>query len=194
MITSSTENDRPLYLGLYKGRVVDVADPESLHRVRLKVPGIVEPTSEWAPPMALGAGSAQRGGNIVPAVGSLVGVMFLGGCKESPVYLGGIGWSKPASGSQAPADVKDLPPEEAPKVSSWQLGRLKFTVDERGAAPKLVVEDTVSEDAFQWDVGRNLMQLEASAGIFLKSSGTIRIDAVEVIVNGRPAAVSPKAW
>ena len=42
----------------YDGSVVDNRDPEGRHRVKIRVPGILEPESDWALPWAtIGGGS-----------------------------------------------------------------------------------------------------------------------------------------
>jgi hypothetical protein len=39
------DTDAPRYTGLYIGQVVDRVDPECLGRVRVRIPGLVEPAS-----------------------------------------------------------------------------------------------------------------------------------------------------
>lgn len=72
------EDDGELRLdGLHVGEVVDREDPEGLGRVRVRIPGLVEPASAWAWPLGtLGGGSDRRGFFCVPEKGAEVGVLF----------------------------------------------------------------------------------------------------------------------
>ena len=45
------DTDDPRYTALYIGEVVDRDDPEGLGRVRLRIPGLVDPASSWAFPL-----------------------------------------------------------------------------------------------------------------------------------------------
>lgn len=66
--------------GLYQGVVLSTADPQNGGRVRLQVPQVSgsAPTA-WAP--------AAQQGSALPAVGSLVWVMYQGGDPSYPVYI-----------------------------------------------------------------------------------------------------------
>src|SRR5215831_13124728 len=91
------DTDDPRYTALYIGHVVDRADPEGLGRVRVRIPGLVEPASAWAYPLGtLGGGSDRRGFFCVPEQGAEVGVLF---CQGDVGKLFGI--RGPFSTSQA---------------------------------------------------------------------------------------------
>ena len=78
----------------YDGWVTANDDPEGRHRVKIRVPGILEPESGWALPWAtIGGGSEGRGGHLTPGVGANVGVMFAGGDRDQPRYICGY-WPK----------------------------------------------------------------------------------------------------
>jgi hypothetical protein len=70
--------------GIYRGKVVDNADPESLLRCKLVVPQVLgtETVSDWAWPCV----------DVVPedppVINTPVWVMFVGGDVDHPVYLG----------------------------------------------------------------------------------------------------------
>lgn len=77
------------YLGRYRGQVVDVDDPKSIGRVRVKVPEVLgDVDSGWAlPAFALsGDGSGVFG---VPPAGAGVWVEFEAGDPSRPVWAGG---------------------------------------------------------------------------------------------------------
>ena len=55
------ETPDPKFHGFYDGVVVDNRDPLRVGRVRVRIPGLVEPFSSWALPMANpGGGSDSR--------------------------------------------------------------------------------------------------------------------------------------
>lgn len=80
------------YYGLYRGEVVDSADPEKRGRVRVLVPSVhrdTAPKDAWFEPVFLGAGGG-RGTFWPPEPGDSVRVSFDNGDPQVPgIYLGG---------------------------------------------------------------------------------------------------------
>ncbi len=70
------QNGSARYYGVQFGLVTDISDPEGAHRVRVNIPGIADPETDWLFPMISGGGSAQRGGHVVPVLGAKVAVWF----------------------------------------------------------------------------------------------------------------------
>lgn len=88
------------YYGIYRGFVVDVADPEERGRVRVQVPSIGQrrkddvPLNIWALPCQPGLSVGKRGGQmhglfVPPNLGDQIWVSFESGRPELPVYMGG---------------------------------------------------------------------------------------------------------
>lgn len=129
------------YYGMQLGTVVDNADPLGLHRVRVQIPTIAEPSTDWCLPLTMGGGSPQRGGHVVPAMGADVAVWFhQGDPNGAAVYAAGW-WGAPTEGPETPADVKGAPPVEAFKVQSLELDGLRLTIDERDGQRAFSVSD-----------------------------------------------------
>jgi hypothetical protein len=86
------------HLGLYEGTVTtrESGSDELLGRVKLRVPGLIEPeTPNWAEPIGVpGGGHSKRGHFEPPAVGANVAVMFVMGSLTKPRYFPGA-WGKP---------------------------------------------------------------------------------------------------
>ena len=97
---SSEDYDRRFY-GLYPGKCVDVNDPERRSRIKITVPQITgEAVSDWALPCR--TPEASNGTPInpyntgivptvpptVPALYSVVWIMFVAGDPNFPVWIG----------------------------------------------------------------------------------------------------------
>jgi hypothetical protein len=171
------------YYSVYHGVVADNKDPEKLHRARVTIPGLLEP-SNWAWPLTAGGGSPQRGGHVAPAEGADVLVWFVGGDIERPVYAGGW-WGKPDAGTEAPTDVSELSVEEAPKVQSLEFGRLKITVDEREGNRALRIQNKVSGDFVTLDLENHALHIKMTAAVLIEVIGVLNIDAMQINLNER---------
>jgi hypothetical protein len=77
---SSTENWDKRYYGIYRGVVVDTADPDNRGRITLQVPQILgTAVTGWAWPII---------GGYTPIPGDGCWVMFEGGDPNFPLWLG----------------------------------------------------------------------------------------------------------
>ena len=70
------------YYGIYRGSLMNTADPLMKGRVQVSVPVIGAVSGSWASPCREFKSTA------VPPVGSTVWVMFEGGDAASPVWMG----------------------------------------------------------------------------------------------------------
>lgn len=74
--------------GLYSGTIINRTDPEGLGRIKVAVPGIIEPgnaeESPWAYPK--GGGSKKWGNNDVPPLNADVYIQFLSGDIAHPIW------------------------------------------------------------------------------------------------------------
>lgn len=177
------------YHSVQHGFVVSNEDPEGLHRVKVKIPGLIE-ESQWALPMTMGGGSAQRGGHIVPDEGADVFVWFLGGDVERPVYSGGH-WGKPSAGSEMPTDALDAT-SDAHKVQTLEMGNLRITFDERDDRKLFSLEDKASGDSIVWDMKNAGMRIELTAALLIKVFGKFDVQAAEISLNGRNVLADSK--
>ncbi|MEO1337603.1 MAG: phage baseplate assembly protein V, partial [Myxococcota bacterium] len=76
--------------GLHIGYVTERDDPAGLGRVRVCVPGVLEPQSAWAWPLGTsGGGAKDHGFFAVPVIGAEVGVFFNQGDVDAPFYVCG---------------------------------------------------------------------------------------------------------
>lgn len=177
------------YYGLQMGTVIENADPDGLHRVRVRIPGIAEPSTGWAFPLTAGGGSKGRGGHVVPDVGADVALWFhQGDPNGSAFYLAGW-WGLPEAGTEVPGDLATAG-EDAHLVQVLKIGRIVFTVDERPGKRALRVEDTEGAGLIEVDLEQKGLLIEGLAGVVIKSLGAVVIDALTVNIKGRDVSTT----
>lgn len=181
------------YHGMLRGVVVDTADPRGLHRVRIRIPGIVDDATDWAFPATAGGGGPQRGGHVVPEIGADVWCWFERGDPNAVCgYMGGH-WGETAAGSEAPTDVKDQ--AEAHRVQSLEIDGVSITFDERnGQRAFRVVDRQSNTEIASLEIdreGRGII-ISATSALILRATGLVQIQGTVVNINDRVVATSPK--
>ncbi|MEO7729591.1 MAG: phage baseplate assembly protein V, partial [Kofleriaceae bacterium] len=175
----------PRYTALYIGHVVERADPERLGRVRVRIPGLIEPASTWAFPLGtVGGGADRRGFFAVPETGAEVGVLFHQGDVDHPYYLCGH-WGKPAGATEIPAPARQLSDEDTPQVRAFETGRYVLAFDDRAGKESLVIQDKKSGDQIELDGASMGITIKGTAALLLKADGVIAIEGTTVVINGR---------
>ena len=122
--------------GMFFGIAIDVADPELSGRAKVFIPGIMEPSTDWARPVGMpGGGSSQRGMYVAPGQGSLVLVGFEQGNPNVPFYFH-AGWGMeddPIEFTSPFARNRRFgifpAPAEAADVFRLAFGRWEFVID-----------------------------------------------------------------
>ncbi len=168
-------------LGLHIGYVTDRKDPERLGRVRVCIPGLVEPESAWAFPLGTsGGGSKDFGFFAIPEEGAEVGVLFQMGDIAAPYYLAGH-WGRPSGKSEVPEEAQGETPDN--RVLSTRSFRIEL--DETKGKRKLKLTSKDTGDSLTFDAEANTVALDATTALTLRAVGSIRIEALEVVINGR---------
>jgi hypothetical protein len=68
--------------GIYRGTVINTADPTMKGRIQVSIPALAGSSGGWAMPCR------DYGSTAVPPIGSLVWVMFERGDTSYPVWMG----------------------------------------------------------------------------------------------------------
>ena len=169
------------HLGLYVGYVVDRDDPEQLGRVRVCIPGVIEPASAWAWPLGTsGGGSKNRGFFAVPERNAEIGVFFKQGDIDAPYYLAGH-WGRPEGKSEVPDEAQRTPPDN--RVFATETFRIE--VDEGKDQRKLRLLNTRTGDRVTLNAEDNTISIEATTAITIKAVGAIALEAALVTIAGR---------
>lgn len=181
-----TSREEDTHIGLYDGVVYDNADPMLICRVRVTVPGLIEPYSEWALPVGMPGASPGRGLWMPPAVGSNVSVMFKEGDPDHPRYFCGPWGSPDGEQPDSPDFVHELSPSDAVKVAGLQTKRWDIVVDDRPGQEKLVIRDRLMEqNTLEIDGVAQAVTISGMVAVQIKSTGVVSIDALQVLINGR---------
>lgn len=180
-------------MALAYGEVIDVADPEGVYRVKVKLHGFFGPESQdssiWARVTSPFAGSGY-GAVMLPDVGHQVLVGFVGGDPNYPIVLGAL-----YSGEATPADE----PVDGGAVKRWSLtgtGGTHILMDESQGSQitvetiggvKVVVTD--SGNKVEVTNGSSSMVIEPS-GVTIQTGAKVKIDASTVEVNSAMVTVN----
>lgn len=167
--------------GMYVGYVTDREDPEQLGRVRICIPGLIEPYGPWAWPLGTsGGGSQNRGMFAVPEVGAEVAVFFNQGNIQAPHYLSGH-WGKPNGQSEVPWEAQKQPPDN--RVIATETFRIEL--DESKDAKKLKLTVLKNGDHLVFDAEDNSITLRGTTAITISALGAVSIEASQLTLNGR---------
>jgi hypothetical protein len=169
-------------LGMYIGHVTDRLDPEGLGRVRVCIPGILEPHSGWAWPLGTcGGGSRDHGFFAVPEVGAEVAVFFNQGDTSAPPYYLSAQWGKPQGESEVPEEARRNPPDN--RVIATPTFRIEL--DESEGSKKLKLTNRRTGDHLVFDAETNTVTLLGTTSITVRAVGAISLEAPHVTIAGR---------
>ena len=168
-------------LGMYVGCVTHRRDPEGLGRVRVCIPGVLEPHSAWAWPLGTsGGGFKDRGFFAVPEEGAEVAVFFNQGDLDAPFYLS-ANWGRPGGESEVPEEAQVDPPDN--RVIATPTFRVEL--DESDGGKKLKLTNRKTGDHLVFDAEENSITLQGTTAITIRAVGAISLEAMQVTIAGR---------
>jgi len=167
--------------GMYVGYVTHRRDPDQLGRVRVCVPGVLEPHSAWAWPLGTAGGGAKDVGLFaVPEVGAEVALFFNQGDVDAPYYLSAQ-WGRPAGESEVPEEAQLDPPDNR----VWATPTFRIELNESLGARRLRLTNKKTGDHLLFDAEENTVTLEATTALTLRSAGAVSIEGLQVTIGGR---------
>lgn len=168
-------------LGMYVGYVTHRRDPDRLGRVRVCIPGVVEPHSAWAWPLGTaGGGFKDLGLFAVPEEGAEVAVFFNQGDVDAPYYLSAH-WGKPDGESEVPEEAQQDPPDN--RVLATPTFRVEL--DESKDTRRLKLTNRKTGDHLVFDAEENSVTLAATSALTLRAVGAVSIEGVQITIGGR---------
>lgn len=175
--------DDPRYVALYQGVVTRRDDPKRIGRVKVRVPGLIEPESGWALPS--GATGDGTGLYIVPKVDEDVWVWFHQGDPDELRYLPG-NWGAPKGNPQSPSPVKDRSPDEAPDIAVLETKEWVLYFDDNKTTSEAVLRHKKSGDQIEFDGVQRGITIKGTTAVLIRSTGLVDIQGLAVSINGRP--------
>lgn len=157
------------YFGKYRGQVTDNDDPNSLGRIRAKVPRVLgDEESGWALPAFIYGGASEQGLFALPDIGAGVWIEFEGGDLSYPVWTG-TWYTSGAVPESATA---------AQKVFKTKSGH------------KMVFDDDAGSVALTDSNGNTIAMDASTIKITAGNATTVVIDAPQIqLVNGASHAL-----
>lgn len=179
------------YDRMHIGTVVDRNDPKKLGRVKVRVPGLLEPSSGWAFPLGSpGGGGKGRGFKWVPKNNAEVAVFFKNGDPAAPYYMPAH-WGAPGGESELPG----LPEFEDPDVHGFETDAFLFRIDDRPGKESLLFKAKKSGDFIEIDGSTTTgpgIQIQATAALLIEVLGLINLQSARVVINGRTVSDGPQ--
>jgi phage baseplate assembly protein V len=167
------------YYGVANALVVEVNDPESEGRIKVRYPWFDENTvSGWVPVCQLYAGNGY-GSYFVPEVGDEVVVAFVHGDMRLPIVLGGL-----YNGSDKPKRARDE--NNDPKLIRTKGGH-QILLDDTAGKEKVEITDAKG-NVLVFDTAKNTITLEAQSDVTIESkTGTLALKGAKVDITATGA-------
>lgn len=187
-----TTGAEPAYenFGLYVGLVIDNVDSEKTGKIKVQVPGLLEPHAEAR--VSMPGSPFSNGIFVLPSIGSEVLVGFLNGEIDAPVVLGGFAPPVASGGARAGTKAEDLPKLIVIENEDFVLTMGKrdtaapyFSVSTRpdadGKVMRLVMASSGLIEVFTTDINAS-----PQAGISVRTTGLLSLDGNLMQVRQRP--------
>ena len=179
--------------GVVPGIVTDVADPQKIGRVKVKLPWLSDSyASAWARTVQQGAGK-DRGWMVLPEVGDEVLVAFEQGDARSPYVLGGLynGVDTPKTHAPDPVDSGTGAVNRRSMVS--RLGHRIDLLDKSGSDDGVLVETKDAALSLRLDAAKTAVTVHSDGTVVIEGSKGITVDAASADLDLKAGTISLKA-
>ena len=177
--------DDGLILGMECGECVDNADPLRLGRVRVCIPGLIEPASAWAWPLGFGGETYDvpktraNYAAMTPSQnrpGDECAVWFRSGHPDQPHYMKAHGGMPDGKTPEVPEPVKTMEPADAPWLKCYEMGTFLAIADDRPATKGVRIVDKVTQETFlEYDAATQGVRVKGVADLTLQADGAVHI-------------------
>jgi hypothetical protein len=166
--------------GLYVGFVDDVVDSAKQGRVKVRIPGVLEP-AKLADVLMLGS-PFSNGCFMVPAVGSQVLVGFMQGELDSPVVLGGISPPAGAGGFRA-----DLTTAQLPRFATFENGEFMLVLGATNTPAPYAMLASRSEPRISviLNLENRSVEVRGPTSVHVSSDGLLQLTAPVIQIGNR---------
>jgi len=166
--------------GVLIGTVLDLADPESLGRVKLRLPQFEDQQTDWARVASPMAGK-DRGFFFRPEVGDEVLVAFENGDPRCAYVLGAL-WSK----------VDTRPPDDGNDAqNNWRFIKSRsghiVKLDDTKGAEKIEIIDKSGNNKIVIDSATSKIEITCTGDMDIKAGGALKIEATTVDIKATAA-------
>lgn len=171
LVVELAAQSRERFYGKYRGTVTDVNDPESLARIKAKVPEVLgDLDSPWALPCAPYAGDGI-GFYAIPKVGSGVWMEFEAGDPSRPIWTGAW-WAR----GELPKNEQGADTQPPLKILRSEQGLL-LGLDDGGKTISLSDSD-----------GHNFLTIQVNQGqLTVQATAKVVVEAPQIeLVEGAP--------
>lgn len=185
------------YFGPQAGVVVDNRDPLQIGRLKVRVEGLLEPSSGWSLPFGIqGGGDTNSGAYDIPKIGAEVIVFFIGGNPDKARWTYGH-WGRPEGISDVPEPARSILEEDgaeaAELIKAHENDRFQVFTDLREGKGRFVIrskrqdlEDLAGAALMiEVDDESGTISISAPSAVSIKALGTVDIDALSVTILGR---------
>ena len=166
--------------GLFVGLVTDDCDPLKQGRVKVEVPGYLDPAT-WAQVLLLGS-PFGRGLYCVPLVGQQCLVGFLQGDYSQPIVLGTIASPSTAAGYRA-----DNNPIQTKGLVTLENENFVFVLGQPGSNIPYASIRTRDDPSVSitMDIDQRAVEVNGPTSVLIKSAGHVKLDAPIITLGNR---------
>lgn len=177
--------------GAVIGIVTNNKDPEGLGRIKIKFPWLSENSeSDWVRVASFMAGK-ERGGFFLPEVGDEVLVVFEHGDIDYPYVIGAL-WNSedapPETNRDGKNNIKKITSRSGHQiVLDDSAGQEKIEIIDKTGSNKITIDSAQNsiniESAMQLKIKANVVEIEGTSSLTLKSNAVLTIQGLPVKIN-----------
>ena len=182
------------FLGPKLGFVTARNDPLKRGRVRVQVPGLIEPESNWCWPRGNpGGGKLGFGMHLVPQVGAQVIVEFLNADPDLPMYEPGPWPTADEEGMPSGATTDVAASDHPEQVGAIETEAWRVALSDETGKQYFRLVHKPSGNSLEWDAATKELVVTMETRVRVVVDGEIDLRATRVRINDRVVQAIPDA-